>query len=40
MKFIPYTEKDSYNDWVKEVKTKRRRYKQFGNKHWKNLKNK
>lgn len=39
MKFIPYTLDDSLKDWIKQSKNKKRKYKQFGSKHWKNLKN-
>ena len=39
MKFIPYTSDDELKDWKKQSKNKKR-YKQFGNRHWKNLRNK
>jgi hypothetical protein len=38
MKFIPYTSDDTLKEWIKQSKTKKRKNKQFGNKHWKNLK--
>lgn len=37
MRFIPYTEKESYKDWIKEVKKKKPKRKQFTNKVYKNL---
>lgn len=37
MKFIPYTPKESFEDWIKEVKKKKPKRKQFTNKVYKNL---
>lgn len=40
MKFIPYTEKESLDDWIQEVKKRKPKRKQFSSKVHKNLKNK
>ena len=40
MKFIPYTAKDNLEDWIKEVKKRKPKRKQYSSKVHKNLKNK
>ena len=37
MKFIPYTQKDSLEDWIKSAKNKKKRNKQYSHKVHKNI---